>query len=219
MRTLREKGLLGQVAMVTAFAAALLLRNLQVLCGLIAAASLAFLWSVLRRGNDQLRRDFADYPGASGAPLAWLISKLPASAPKVVCSLLAVGLFGFSVFGLLTLTTFPSGRLDRADLAARANSICATYFNFLADAGNALAQEGVVPDVQPAIDRRLKDIKGLTPAAGVAREWRRVVAGLVAQSRDVTLSRTAAQNAADTRAENKGAAAERRLNIHCLYVR
>lgn len=51
MRALREKGLLGQVAILAACAAALLLGNLQVLCALIAAVSLGFLWSVLRRDS------------------------------------------------------------------------------------------------------------------------------------------------------------------------
>ncbi len=159
-----------------------------------------------------------------GGLVAWNRLRPPGTAGLVVSIVLGLAVFvGLRVVRerlLFDRPSRPPAPLERAALAARADSICATVddqrfadvrqdqASEVADRGGAYAQI----DAQEA-----RALSAVIPAPDVERDWRRVVAAIVAENRyvDALVHGDFAARPPPDRVAAKAARAARRLGIDC----
>jgi hypothetical protein len=175
-----------------------------VLCFVLS--TLAYIWKLLSSTSAQVREDFANYAGPVGKPLAWLLSKLPGSGAKIAGLTLPVVALG--IVGITLAPTPTPGVLARAALVAKANAICAT--------GTDAVFKAVGSDGKLAAYAQIRaELRKLKPAAAVAQDWHRVVAGLVA-NHELIVAYPAPDAALLKRKVRKGEAVQTRLGILCV---
>ncbi len=159
-----------------------------------------------------------------GGLVAWTRLRPPGTAGLVVSIVLGLAVVvGLQVVRQRLLFDRPSrspAPLERAALAARADSICATVDDQVL-AVLRQAQAGYVPDqvgTYAQIDaQEARALRAVTPAPDVARDWRRVVAAIVAENRyvDALEHGDLTSRPPPARVAAKAANAARRLGIDC----
>jgi len=145
---------------------------------------------------------------------------------------LVLGLIGLAVVQVVRTEYphgLPAGPLGRAQLVARANSICSAADARIAafrPSASATAIDGsavelAVNEMAQAIHSETNQLRELRPTAEVAAEWRVVMAGLIAHDHfldavgSTSVVKLEAAGRALEIAAHKGDAAERRLGISC----